>query len=101
MRISKRSQVLVPSPQGDLRVVMRSTLVGMRTGPFTLSCLSLAPRIRSPHTVGCKQRVVVAWDPMLHAAVFRTASALGQACLLLHQACDCCVTSQPQLSCVY
>jgi hypothetical protein len=50
MRISKRSQVLVPSPQGDLRVVMRSTLVGMRTGPLTLSCLSLAPRMRSAHT---------------------------------------------------
>ena len=49
-RISKRSQVLVPSPQGDLRVVMCSTLVGMRTGPFTFRCFSLAPRIRSAHT---------------------------------------------------
>ena len=39
-----------PSPQGDLRVVMRRTLVGMRTGPFTFSCFSLAPRIRSAHT---------------------------------------------------
>ena len=29
---------------------MQSTLVGMRTGPFTLSCFSLAPRIRSAHT---------------------------------------------------
>ena len=29
----KRSQVLEPSPQGVLRVVMRKTLVGMRTGP--------------------------------------------------------------------
>lgn len=56
MRISKRSQVLVPSPQGDLRVVMRSTLVGMRTGPLTLSCLSLAPRIRSAHTAGLVAR---------------------------------------------
>merc|ERR1719409_1449726 len=27
MRISKRSHVLVPSPQGDLRVVMRSVFV--------------------------------------------------------------------------
>lgn len=50
--ISKRSQVLVPSPQGDLRVVMRSTLVGRRTGPFTLSCLSLAPFTRSADTAG-------------------------------------------------
>lgn len=50
-RISKRSQVLVPSPHGDLRVVMCSTLVGMRTGPFTLRCFSLAPRMRSAHTV--------------------------------------------------
>lgn len=33
MRISKRSQVLEPSPQGDLRVVIRRTLVGMRAGP--------------------------------------------------------------------
>ena len=46
------SQVLVPSPQGDLRVVMCSTLVGMRTGPFTLRRLSLAPLIRSAHTAG-------------------------------------------------
>lgn len=29
----KRSQVLEPSPQGVLRVVMRKVLVGMRTGP--------------------------------------------------------------------
>ena len=49
-RISKRSQVLVPSPQGDLRVVMPRILVGMRTGPFTLRCFSLAPRIRSADT---------------------------------------------------
>ena len=40
------------SPQGDLRVVILSTRVGMRTGPFTLSCLSLAPRMRSAHTAG-------------------------------------------------
>jgi hypothetical protein len=49
-RISSLSQVLVPSPHGDLRVVMSRRLVGMRTGPFTFSCLSLAPRIRSAHT---------------------------------------------------
>jgi len=50
MRIWKRSQVLEPSPHGVLRVVMRSTLVGMRTGPFTFSCLSFAPRIKSEQT---------------------------------------------------
>ena len=48
--ISKRSQVLVPSPQGDFLVVMCRTLVGMRTGPLTFSCLSLAPVIKSEHT---------------------------------------------------
>ena len=52
MRGTHLSQVLVPSPQGDLRVVMCSTLVGMRTGPFTLRRLSLAPLIRSAHTAG-------------------------------------------------
>ena len=51
MRISNRSQVLVPSPQGDLRVVMRSVLVGSRTGPLTLSRLSLAPLMRSAQTM--------------------------------------------------
>ena len=43
-------QVLVPSPQGDLRVVMRSTLVGRRTGPACLRRLALAPLIRSSQT---------------------------------------------------
>lgn len=50
MRISKRSQVSEPLPQGDLRVVMRRTLVGRRTGPLTLSCLSLERWIRSEQT---------------------------------------------------
>merc|ERR1712060_571647 len=49
-RIWNLSQVLEPSPQGVLRVVMRRVLVGIRTGPLTLSCLSLAPLIRSAHT---------------------------------------------------
>jgi len=52
MRISKRSHVLVPSPHGDLRVVMRSVLVGRRTGPLTFRRLSLAPLIRSAQTAG-------------------------------------------------
>ena len=50
MRIWKRSHVFEPSPHGVLRVVIRRILVGMRTGPFTFSSLSLAPRIRSAHT---------------------------------------------------
>merc|ERR1719361_692192 len=50
IRIWNRSQVLEPSPHGVLRVVMRRILVGIRTGPFTFSCLSLAPLIRSAHT---------------------------------------------------
>lgn len=34
IRIWNLSQVLEPSPQGVLRVVMRRILVGMRTGPW-------------------------------------------------------------------
>lgn len=34
MRISKQSQVLEPSPQGVLRVVILRVLVGRRTGPL-------------------------------------------------------------------
>merc|ERR1719278_1500448 len=44
------SQVLEPSPQGVFLVVILSTLVGILTGPFTLSSLSLAPLMRSAHT---------------------------------------------------
>lgn len=50
MRISKRSQVLVPSPHGLLRVVMRRVLVGRRTGPETLRFLSKAAFFKSRHT---------------------------------------------------
>ena len=53
--ISKRSHVLVPSPQGDLRVVILSTLVGRRTGPFTFRCFSFAPWISSSHTASATQ----------------------------------------------
>lgn len=56
MRISNRSHVFVPSPQGDLRVVMRSVLVGMRTGPLCFKFFSLAPRIRSLHTAQTRIR---------------------------------------------
>ena len=48
--ISRCSQELVPSPQGDLRVVMRRTLVGMRTGPETFTFLLRAMRLISEHT---------------------------------------------------
>lgn len=50
MRISKWSQVLEPSPQGDFRVVCERTLVGRRTGPLTRSCLSLERFTRSEQT---------------------------------------------------
>lgn len=40
----------IPSPQGDFLVVMWRTFVGILTGPFTLSRLSLAPRTRSAQT---------------------------------------------------
>ena len=49
--ISRCSQVLVPSPQGDLRVVMRRNLVGIRTGPETLTLLLRARRLISEHTI--------------------------------------------------
>merc|ERR1739838_922626 len=49
-RIWNLSQVLDPSPQGVLRVVIRRVLVGMRTGPLTLRLLSLAPLIKSAQT---------------------------------------------------
>ena len=51
MRISKWSQVLEPSPQGDFRVVCERTLVGRRTGPLTRSCLSLERFTRSVQTI--------------------------------------------------
>merc|ERR1719166_659286 len=44
------SQVLLPSPQGVLRVVILRVLVGILTGPFTFSSLSLAPLMRSLQT---------------------------------------------------
>jgi len=44
------SIIIIPSPQGALRVVILRTLVGILTGPLTLSLLSLAPRTKSVHT---------------------------------------------------
>merc|ERR1711922_110667 len=49
-RIWNLSQVLEPSPQGVLRVVILNVLVGILTGPLTLRFFSLAPLIRSLHT---------------------------------------------------
>ena len=57
MRISKRSHVLVPSPQGVLRHVILRTLVGRRTGPLTLRRLSLAPLIRSLQTARAREQL--------------------------------------------
>lgn len=50
IRIWKRSQVLEPSPQGVLRVVILRILVGIRTGPLTLSFCFLVPWISSAQT---------------------------------------------------
>lgn len=44
------SKVLVPSPQGDFLTIKRRTLVGMRTGPVTLSCFSRALFFNSAQT---------------------------------------------------
>lgn len=44
------SQVLEPSPQGVLRVVILKILVGIRTGPLAFSFCFLAPSISSEHT---------------------------------------------------
>lgn len=57
-RIWKRSQVLLPSPQGVLRVVMRSTLVGHLTGPLTRSFCFFAPEIKSAHTFSNERTLV-------------------------------------------
>jgi hypothetical protein len=38
---------LIPSPQGDTRVVMWRTLVRILSGPLTLKCLSLVPFTKS------------------------------------------------------
>lgn len=50
MRISYRSQVLEPSPQGVLRVVILRFLVGRRTGPLTVRSLPLARSMSSEQT---------------------------------------------------
>lgn len=50
MRISYRSQVLEPSPQGVLRVVILRFLVGRRTGPLTARSLPLARSMSSEQT---------------------------------------------------
>ncbi|CAK0797800.1 unnamed protein product [Prorocentrum cordatum] len=42
MRISQRSNVLVPSPQGDFLTHRRRVRVGRRTGPATWSSFSFA-----------------------------------------------------------
>ena len=44
------SHVLEPSPHGVFLVVMRSTFVGRRTGPYTSSFFSRDPLMRSAQT---------------------------------------------------
>ena len=48
--ISKRSQVLDPSPQGVFLMVIFRIFVGILIGPLTRRCSSLALRIRSAQT---------------------------------------------------
>lgn len=43
--------MLEPLPQGDFRVVILNTLVGIRTGPLTLSIRSFDRVIRSVQTI--------------------------------------------------
>merc|ERR1719376_1218790 len=80
-RIWNLSQVLEPSPQGVLRVVMRRVLVGILTGPFTFRFLSLAPLIRSAHTFSklftfLEVRVIlIRWMTASSAAPFPDAAA--------------------------
>lgn len=50
MRISNRSHVLLPSPQGVFRVLIFNVFVGRRTGPFTRRSLVFALSISSEHT---------------------------------------------------
>ena len=57
--IWKRSQVLEPSPQGVLRVVILRVLVGILTGPLALRSLSLAPLIK-----GAKDKDLKAKGPV-------------------------------------
>ena len=57
-----------PHHKGDLRVVMCSTLVGMRTGPLTLRRLSFAPLIRSAHTAGRGRTICAGWKARGEAA---------------------------------
>jgi len=42
--------VFVPSPQGDLRVVIRRTFVGSRTGPLTFKFSFRAASIKAEQT---------------------------------------------------
>jgi hypothetical protein len=44
---SQPADNLIPSSQGDTRVVMWRALVGILAGPLTLKCLSLAPFTKS------------------------------------------------------
>lgn len=60
------SQVLEPSPQGVLRVVILKILVGIRTGPFTRSFCFLAASIKSAHTFSNERtlrevKVILMW----------------------------------------
>ena len=85
--ISYLSQVLEPSPQGVLRVVIFRYLVGIRTGPLTFSFLSLAPRIRSAHTKEWNRNRVrlisifkTSWHPMQVTRYFKHRKKINYGC---------------------
>lgn len=87
MRISYLSQVLEPSPQGDLRVTMWRVLVGRRTGPLTVSDLERARSISSWHTFSREAtlrevRVIrILWIFWKRADVRSYHQRLGSACM--------------------
>ncbi|GMT02485.1 hypothetical protein PENTCL1PPCAC_24659 [Pristionchus entomophagus] len=79
MRIWKRSQVLDPSPQGVLRVVMRSTLVGIRMGPLTWSSFCLALSMRRVQT---ENNAATFWDVRVMRMRCSVLSATGLSLLI-------------------
>ena len=71
----------IPSPQGDLRVVMWRTLVGILTGPLTRSCLSLAPFTKSAQTEIYQQNsTIISLLNSVNVSLQHKLSIYGAAC---------------------
>jgi len=90
--ISKRSQVLVPSPQGDFLVTILKTFVGSLTGPLTLNCLFLASLTRSAQTLSkalwsLPERVILSF--LIRASCGCSASVACFLTKLLIMLCEC------------